>query len=59
MNKQKGIYAIYWESEDGMTMISNPNSIDMPREVKVMIADRLLRELNIPIKIERSIDETE
>ena len=50
MSKQRQIYAVYWEQENGMTKIDFIIG-DAPREVKRMITEQLLKDLGIGIKL--------
>jgi hypothetical protein len=56
-NKGSGIYAVYWEhteeKEGGFTtMVTQPHGDEAPQNVKVMVAQALLDDLEIPIRID-------
>lgn len=52
----RGVYAVYWEKERTETGIDHsvvlPSKKDTPEQVKLMILDSLLTDLQIPISID-------
>lgn len=54
---KSGIYGVYWEiqeDDDGAksTMVVQPDKNAAPQDVKIVIAQALLNDLEIPIRID-------
>lgn len=59
-NKDEGIYSIYWKVEEdkgGYRSVETlvPDQKAAPNEVKLMILQSLLNDLNIPIRVEEHL----
>lgn len=57
-SEERGVYAVYWELERDNNsfpttrMLIPPKEDDTPNEIKLMILEELLKDLEIPIRIE-------
>ncbi len=53
-----GIYTVYWEYGDNYSMTHSPNEKqhkEIPEKIKVMLAQNLLDDLKIPIRLEAGL----